>query len=276
MFTRWLLTVLPADMRAGWRLVSANLPLWIGLATLAALSAPVAAAFQADATSLGLRFVGLAAILVGLAKDIAGVSLFDDAFHRRDTDWSRAASLVLRRAVPFVLCVTLTVGGSLIAAELVMSAVAVTLENTPLSEPMVPVFGILIYVTLLARFAFVPFLVVIRTFDTLPSWLREKPSDMTSHHANNSAAQAANYQVPLLARLPASLAKLIWPFVASTKLTDGMRWRLAPYLGLVYLMRFAGRDLPDGTQVLFAAATFIVGLTAQAVLFSYYCLRLKE
>ncbi len=249
MFTRWLLTVFPQDLRIGWRLLRANLTLWIILAALAALVGPVAARMAASGSHENLIALGTLTWAIGLTQAIVSIPLFDDAYRRRRTDWTRARGLLPRRALPFVLAATIIVPGSLGAAAVAMAAVRAILQTTPVAEFAVPLAGIIIYISLLVRFCYVPFLIVLHTRNSLPEgWVG-----------------GSKLLHPFLV--------LLWPFLASSRMSEGHRWRLVPYVGLLYVIRLLQTRVPADLRIFSTLATVMVALTAQAILFRYFAER---
>jgi len=252
MFTRWLLTVFPEDVRIGWRLLKANLFLWIVLATASALAIPISAQLAATGGHNRLIVLGTLTWAVGLSQAILCIPLFDDAYRRRSTDWDRARTLLIRRAAPFFLAATVIVPGGLLAAAFAMTAVQTLLQQTPVADFAVPLFGILVYVGVLVRFCYVPFLIVLYTRVSLPQ--RSLPA-------------------PALVR---PLLVVLWPFVASSRLSEGRRWRLAPYIGLLYVVRLLHQRVPADLQIFVTLGADLAALIAQAILFRYFAERIDK
>ena len=71
-------------------------------------------------------------------------------------------------------------------------------------------------------------------------------------------------------------ASLIWPFPASDRLSDGVRWRVAPYLALPYLVVILINLTPGAMQMVALLLGEILKLTTMAVLFRYFAVRRRE
>ena len=71
-------------------------------------------------------------------------------------------------------------------------------------------------------------------------------------------------------------AALVWPLLASSKLSDGVRWRVAPYLALPYLAMIATSLLPGIAQLAALVLGELLKLVTLAVLFRYFVARRGE
>jgi len=235
MFLRWLFKVFPGEMLGGWSLVRPDLSLWI-LVALASTGASLA-----PGTAAGGLAPALAAIPLLLLLIVTVTVKFDAAARGVEAPWgdvferffARVLLLLAASAASLAMCVG--------AAIVTRAAVIILMRNAEAMPLASMVLGVIIYITLLARFSFVPFLAVL------------------DRHAD----------LELGGGKLAPLTRLVWPLLASSRMTDGLRWRLAPYVVLLNLGS-AVALLPPPVRIPFLLAWQFVQLTAQAVLFHHY------
>jgi hypothetical protein len=241
MFINWLLTVFPVEMRSGWRLVSHNLVLWVAVAALSTLVTALAASMHGRIPPMVTILQGLLPILV----TFLAVTKFDAAARNARLEWGQLGILLLSRGLPLLGFAVVATLVTRIPQSLTYHATAALLGGTPLQHPIAETFSVVIYISLLARFCFIPFLVVLQRHGDL---------------ADSALPQGR------LAR-PAAL---LWPFIASDKMSDGVRWRVAPYLALPYLIAIAISLTPSIAQVPVLVFGELLKLVASAVVFRYY------
>jgi hypothetical protein len=241
MFINWLLTVFPVEMRGGWHLVSRNLVLWVAVAAFSALLTALADSMHGQAPPTLTILQGLLPVLV----TFLAVAKFDAAARNAESEWGKLGILLLLRGLPLLGCAILATLITRVPQSLVYHLTAALLGGTPLQHAISEVFSIVIYISLLARFCFIPFLVVL-----------QRRGDL-----NDTVLPRGRLNLP---------AALVWPFVASDKMTDGVRWRVAPYLALPYLTAIAISLVPGIAQGLILVLGEILKLVASAVLYRYY------
>jgi hypothetical protein len=247
MFINWLLTVFPVEMSNGWRLVSRDLILWLAVAVLSAGSAALSASMHGHAPPAMTILQALAPVLVMFLA----AAKFDAAVRSEQVDWRELGSLLASRGIPLLAYAVLATLITRFPQSIAYHATSTLLEGTPLRHAISETFSVVIYISLLARFCFVPFLVVLHGREELPEKLRPSGS---------------------LAR-PAAL---IWPFPVSDRLSDGIRWRVAPYLALPYLIAIVINLTPGVAQIAALLVGELVKLVTTAVLFHYFAVRRRE
>jgi hypothetical protein len=143
---------------------------------------------------------------------------------------------------------TIAMGICLSVRALTITAVAIVLKGSPAALPAASALGWLVYLTMLVRFSFFPFLALL-------SKSAEVESLMPAHP-----------------KLMVWLRPLAWPLLASDSMTSGRRWRIAPYVVLLSAAPGAAASFAaEGpAAVAAAAATQMVVLTAQAALFDHF------
>jgi len=246
MFTRWLLNTLPVELAAAWRLVRADLGLWLVVALLPGLM-----------TAASMRAVGGPSARLGLVTILALVLLsllaivkFDAAANGRSLALDDALVRALRRILPylasFASVALITLGAGWLAEE----GVLIITRGTPVSTFAAAAVSTVIYLSLLVRYAFWSYLVVLdRRLELDPR-----------------AVAGGTWLEPL--------AVIGWPLMASSAMTEGHRWRLAPYVVLMGLGPTLTAAAPPALRPPLATVWWMVQLTLQAVIFNHYCERL--
>lgn len=247
MFINWLLTVFPAEMSNGWRLIRRDLALWLTVAILSAGSAALAGSMHGHAPPAMTILQALAPVFVMFLA----ATKFDAAVRNTAVDSGELGKLLLSRGLPLLAFAVLATLVTRLPQSIAYHATSTLLEGTPLQHAVSEAFSVVIYISLLARFCFIPFLVVLHTRSELPGSLRPQG-------------------------LFAQPAALIWPFPASDTLSAGVRWRLAPYLTLPYLTAIVINLTPGFAQLGVLVLGEIVKLVTTAVLFRYFAVRRKE
>ncbi len=249
-FLRWLLTTFPLEMREGWRLVQPDLLLWLALSslvTVAAMSLPPPGVDQPPPV-----FPFLVSIVSGLLTSMLPAVLFTAQLERLELTWAPVLRLVLRKAAPLLGYAIVAMSIAYGADSLMIAAVSLALGDSPLLLPASTICGIVILVTILVRFSFLPFLVILHERADIPEklWKWEK------------VEQAA---------------PLFWPLTASARLTEGVRWRLVFYTLIGQVLPIA-TALVGSTPAKFpvSVAAMLVLTTVQAVLYGHYRRRAGE
>ncbi|MEE8311175.1 MAG: hypothetical protein V3R77_02885 [Candidatus Binatia bacterium] len=246
MFTRWLLNTLPGELAAGWRIVRADLGLWLVMAMLPGLM--TAASVRAvDGPSARL---GLVTILALVLLSMLAIVKFDAAAHGRRLPLDDALGRIPGRILPYLAAfasvAVITLGAGWLAEE----GVLIATRGTPVSTFAAAAVSTVIYLTLLVRYAFWPYLAVL-----------DRRPDL-----DQRALAGGKWLAPL--------AVVGWPLMASSAMTAGHGWRLAPYVVLMGLGPSLTAAAPLTLRPPLAALWWIVQLTLQAVIFNHYRERL--
>lgn len=228
-------------MRSGWHLVSRNLVLWVAVAAFSALVTALAASMHGQAPPTVTILQGLFPVLV----TFLAVSKFDAAARNAQSEWGQLGILLLSRGLPLLGFAVVATLITRVPQSLAYHAIAALLGGTPFQHAISEIFSVVIYISLLARFCFIPFLVVLQRHGDLADTVLPR------------------------GRLSRPAA-LLWPFIASDKMSDGVRWRVAPYLALPYLTAIAVSLVPGIAQGLVLVLGEILKLVALAVVFRYY------
>lgn len=252
MFLRWLFTVFPQEMRLGWAWLRPDLPLWLGLATLLAVAMmAVPPPGQPDAAEQAPTISYLIAAASALVNMMLPAILFTAQIEGRQLTWGPVLGLMARKAAPLIaysLAAFLLAFGVYIA---MVQAVTLGLGDSAALVPLASVAGLVLMLSIIVRFSFLPFLVVLADREQLPpamwEWQRAAP-----------------------------LAPLFWPLTASARMTEGVRWRLVFYTILPPTLRTAAVLLPVYLVLPGAAAALLVATAVQGVFFDYYRRRCEE
>ncbi len=245
MFTNWLLTVFPAEMKRGWDVVRVNLGLWLALSTLITVVRHSLPQTAADDRTLAIGLT-VAGTLATLAILVATITLLDHAARGQRATSEKIISTCLSRALPLFVYAMVTVATCSGAASLIMLGVRLLIADTPIVDNTAAALGMLIYLSLLVRFCFFPYFTVLRSRGELEKGLLPE----------TGAGRA--------------LGLVVWPLVASARLGDGIRWRILPYVALPYALRLAVSGFPAAFSVPLDIAYWIVVLVTQAVLLNYF------
>ncbi len=237
MLIRWLLKTFPAEMTRGWNLVRCDLWLWICVSSLLALLSELQEAGKASP-----RLALLLAACVTILTVALLAMRFQSAAGGASSGLADIAGRAVRRA-PLLFC-NLTVAVLLSAAGGAAIRIPILLlwKEQPWAPPLALAAGAIIYLSLLTRFCFIPFLGVL-----------------------DERARAAP-----AGRLWAPLDPLLWPLRESLRLTAGLRPRLLPYLAMVALGPAATAALAAPWRLPAAVLWQLLLFTAQAVLFLFY------
>lgn len=248
MFLRWLFKTFPDEMRQGWGLVRPDLMLWLALAALIAVAA-MAMPPAGDTPPPALPM--LVAVFSGLLTMMLPAVLFTAQIHGRQLTWGPILLLMARKAAPLIFYALI---GFLIAwgADVVMLlAITAALGESPALIPISTAAAVVIFVSIVVRFSFLSFLVLLLERDQLPPALWQWE------------------------RLPA-LAPAFWPLTASARLTEGNRWRLVFYTLLERIFPVLAALVPAPYTLISSTLALIVLTTVQAVFFFHYRRRCEE
>jgi hypothetical protein len=248
-FLRWLFTTFPHEMREGWALLRPDLVLWLALSGLVALAAMAMPAPSNEPPPV-LPF--LISVVSVLATTMLPAVLFTAQIEGRQLTWGPVIGLLARKAAPFVFYafVAFTIAWSAEVAMLLAVTGALGDEN-PVLIPASTIAGVIIAVSLLVRFNFLPFLVILAERENVP------PSLWQWQRAGR-------------------LAPLFWPLTASARLTQGIRWRLVFYTILGPAVRILAIYSPPPLALPVSILAFMVLTTVQGVYFQHYRRRCAE
>jgi len=248
-FLRWLLTVFPREMAQGWALLRPDLVLWLALSALVAVATLSAPPPGGDAPPPLLPF--LISITSGLVMTMLPAVLFSAQLEGRQLTWGPVLLLMARKAGPLVAYAIIAIFIAWTAEAAMLVSVSYALGEGPALIPISAVAGIVILVSILVRFSFLPFLVILLEKDQVP---------------------AALWQW----QRAAALAPVFWPLTASARLTEGSRWRLAFYTLIGQLLPWLAARVPE-VAVLPASILALLALTSvQGVYFVHYRRRCEE
>lgn len=248
MFLRWLLKTFPAEMRQGWGLIRPDLMLWLALAALIAVAA-MAMPPPGDQPPPALPM--LVAAFSGLVTMMLPAVLFTAQLEGRQLTWGPVLLLMARKAAPLIFY---ALTGFLIAwtADVVMLlAVTSALGDTPALIPLSTVAAVVIFVSIIVRFSFLSFLVILVDREQLPPalWQWQRAT---------------------------ALAPIFWPLTASARLTEGNRWRLVFYTLLERVLPVGAALVPPPYTLLSSTVALIVLTVVQGVFFLHYRRRAEE
>jgi len=214
----------------------------------------VASPFVAASTQLGISPLTGRAVADLFGTFIVAIlqpMLFSAAAEARAWSWRSLWDVFVHRGIATVYFLTLAVTISYGAGALAMAGVYTMLDQTPVRPYAAIIVSIVITVTLLTRFCFVLFLAVLSSRD-----------QVESGHAKSKISR---------------LASLIgWPLVASSRMTENIRWSLAPYVILSIAAPLPAVFTPPMVRLPLIVVLLLVSFTAMAVLFDYYRQALTE
>jgi hypothetical protein len=246
-FFNWLVTVFPIEMRDGWCSVRADLLQWLAIAIAFGL-----AALYGDGTSHpeSAAVLYISAMAAAVLVTLMAADRFRAVSRGVSREWSETLGSMVGRFVPLALAWLLAAGVSAGVAVIAQTAVIILLRNTDAVLPASWAMQKVVYWTLMTRFCFVPFLTAL-----------------------NRRRELDPARTPGLT-WPAPLPRLMWPLAASSAMSDGLRWRLAPYLVLALEAPAAVLLAPAALRLPLLVLLQLVSFTALAVLFGYYERRL--
>jgi hypothetical protein len=248
-FLRWLFTTFPAEMRQAWSLLRPDLVLWVALSALVAVASLSMPPPEAETPTPALPF--LIKILSGLATTMLPAVLFTAQLEGRQLTWGPVLLLLARKAAPLVAYAVTAYLIASSAATLMLVAVSFAFGDTPVLIPASIIAGVVILVSILVRFTFLAFLVILLERDQLPPalWQWERS---------------------------AALAPYLWPLTASSRLTEGARWGLVFYTLLGFALPVAAALAPTPLVLPSAIVAMIILTMTQGVFFVHYRRRCEE
>lgn len=257
MILRWLMYTFPRELRLGWQRLADDVFVWCALAAALTLLGYVELVIGADlAAHPGDPSPGVTAVRVGTAcaRTAAPPIVFVVAavlFHSQDRGepraWRPVGNVVLRRSVPALLGWLAGSAAALLVSFVVQFAVIATLSE--LSGPadtlriVSVVSRMFVFVGLLSRFAFVPFIVTLE---------RRGPRQGQRRSVHEAAR------------------RLLWPLPDSWGRTRAVAFRLLPHMFLTIYAPIAAAYLPPTLRAPASFVMHVVSFTALAVLFDYY------
>jgi hypothetical protein len=256
MLLRWLLGVFPRELRAGWNHLAADAPVWCGFALVLTVLA-YADPFLAPApTANGVRALPVEALAnaVALVRAFIPPLVFVVAAARfscsrsEDRSWAFVRRLAWRRTVPALIAWSAAsataLGVSLVAQLALIMALSESGGSSVSSGQISSLARMLVFTSVLARFAFVPFLVVLERRD--------------------AARPGAQPQGALLVR------RVTWPLSESWARTQSTAWPMFPYVFLAFYAPVAAAFLPAAAGAPAAFVLQLLSFTALAVIFDFY------
>lgn len=244
MILRWLLSVFPAEMASGWRLVRPDLLLWVGLSALLAVAALALPPATPESPAPVLpAFIGLTtAVITATLPPV----LFTAAATGQEITWAQVWRYLLVRAPLMLAYWILALLVAFVPAVATGEILSLALAGTSAEIPVSAFAAMSVFLIFAVRFSFLPFLAILYERAQIDEALWRTP------------------QAPWLGRLA-------WPLVASARLTVNDRWGLTPYVLLVgavpNLPRLVDQTLLLPTEVLCQ----LLALTVQAVLYTHFC-----
>jgi hypothetical protein len=256
MFLRWLMTDFPRDMRRGWLLLRADLGFWCVVAAVLAVLPLIPLeerSGQGDsfATIAALAFTALVHVVVPLVLMAAAVRFAAVREARRPA----VVQTVKTRLVPVTIA-CLAAAVLCRAAGLFVAAVVVAIMQR--ANQGADVVGLwaalveeLVFVVLLVRFAFVPFVATL-----------QRRSDFGTGSDERGTLGALVYRTA-------------WPLVESGRMTADVRRELLPYVILAFYAPGIAAAAPALVRPLAFFALQLLSFAALAVVFTYYAERVR-
>jgi hypothetical protein len=184
-------------------------------------------------------------VLVPFFYTFLAAVLFDAAARGVELDWPQVLRRLAARGLPLfgylLLTATLVVG----AVTVLQAGLLLALHNVPYGLLMSGGAGVVFGISLAARFAMVPFLTVLQA-----------PEDV---------ARLLPGEGPW-----AAPARTLWPLAASAAMTEGRRWRIAPYVAINLAGALPAALVPAELLVPTLVLAQLFMLTAQAVVFEFF------
>jgi hypothetical protein len=253
-------------MRQGWALVRPDLVLWLALAALiavATMSMPAAGGEPPPA----LPF--LISVITGLITTMLPAVLFTAQLEGRQLGWGPVLLLMARKAAPLVAYAITGIFIAWTAEAAMIIGLTNALGQSPALVPLSTIAGVIIFVSILVRFSFLSFLVILVERDKLPLGLWQWHSASV---LGRDTARLGSVQV----RWAELVGPIFWPLTASSRLSEGIRWRLVPYTVLQQAVPVGATFVPAPFVLPAAIVAMLVLTTMQAVFFLHYCRRTAE
>lgn len=219
-----------------------DLVLWLALSALvavAALSMPPPSDQPPPALPL------LVSVATGLVTTMLPAVLFTAQLEGRQLTWGPVLLLMARKAAPLVAYAFTAFVIAWGAEAAMLVAVTFAFGDSPVLIPVSTIAGVVILVSILVRFSFLPFLVILLERGRIPASLWQW-------------------------RRAASIAPVLWPLTASARLTEGRRWRLVFYTILGQALPFAATFAPAPLVLPVAIAAMMILTMVQGAFFLHY------
>lgn len=248
MIFNWLTKIFPKEIGQAWRLIRQDLPLWVGVSILLAATgvlSPSVPAWLAVLTSTTVAMVVL--VIIPLIFDARG-----RAEPTPRPDLQTIAAALIAKSPSLLLWGALVFAIITLAKALVIAAVSILIDDVTTRLAVAVAASWVVHVSLLLRFIFVPFLVVLEGKQNLADTLKDGGP---------------------FGRFATVMA---WPLLASDRLGSAVRWRILPYLILVGLGPTIVSSLTVPLQPLASTAWQLFSLTAAAAVFEHYRTELER
>lgn len=253
MFLRWLFTVFPRELLHGAGLLRTDALLWLMVAFVSAalpaatggLTMP-AGQYATDPQTI---VASLAAAVLQLGMVVLLTTKLTGIVEGQEVPLAAAVRAFVKRGAP--LLAALMASGCIAMAAFVVTKAAVLLllrETEYVLEASTAIASV-VYVSLVVRYAFVPFLTVHDRYQQL------------------DAAKIAS------ARWPRFLVRVAWPLFASATMTERRAWSLVPYVLLVVLAPASTAYVPDAFRLPALGCQQLAQILLLAVLFYHYVQR---
>jgi hypothetical protein len=171
--------------------------------------------------------------------------LFTAQLEGRQLTWGPVLLLMARKALPLVLYAITAILIAWGAEAMMLIGFSLALGDNPMLIPASGFAGFVILISILVRYSFLPFLIMLQDRDRLPAGLWQWK------------------------RAP-QLAPMFWPLTASARLTEGRRWRLVFYTLLGQALPVIASRVPVPWVLPVAIAAMIVLTMVQGVFFQHY------
>lgn len=236
-------------MAGGWSLLRPDLLLWVALAALVATATMSMPPPGGEQSPPALPF--LISVMSGLAVTMLPAVLFTAQAEGRQLTWGPVLMLLARKAAPLVAYAIVAMLMAWSAEAGMLVAVSFAFGDTPSMIPISTVAGVIILVSILVRFAFLPFVVILTERDQIPTalWQWQRGT---------------------------ALAPFFWPLTAAARLTEGNRWRLVFYTVLGQGLPILAALVPKTVMLPVAVAVMLVLTMVQGALFEHYRRRCEE
>ncbi len=232
---QWGSEAIAQDVRNAWQLVRHDLLLWVAVAAGLALAERVSQSVSGDPR---------VALALAAGAVLATTVLMALRFATADGRWeqTRPTSRALRR-IPLLVANLLAAVTLSAAGGVIFGAAILLLRGWAAVAPLIAAAGgTLVYLSLLCRFCFVPFLAL----------LEDEPLGSAR------------------TRTGLGLVRVTWPLLESGRRTEGLRLRLSPYVALTALGPSAIEITVGKPPLLAAVLWHLLTITAQAAIFTHY------
>jgi hypothetical protein len=248
-FLRWLFTVFPHELREGWAYLRPDLVLWLGLSALFAVAMMALPPPGEEEGRPVLPF--LIAAVSALVNMMLPAILFTAQIESRQLTWGPVVALMARKAAPLIVYSLMAFMLAVGAHQALVVGMSLALGDSPLLIPLSTVLGLVVLMSIIVRYSFLSFLVVLTDREQIPPALWQ-------------------WQ-----RFPA-LAGAFWPLTASARMTEGLRWGLVFFTMLAPAVRSAALLLPAPLVLPASMGALLLATVVQGVYFHHYRRRCEE